>query len=316
MLTILSSGIGQDSVALNLLAVYSDSFKQKYIKGDLIVVHSDTRDEHPETRAYIPKVEALCKTWGIEFYHLTADKGFHSPGWAGGVRETMRKHNTVITRSMRSCTDGTKITPIYNFIEWLLHERYGYPIKRKQGFYDYQRDHGNLRVIIGFAKGEEKRVARASAAKQEAFAFAPKENLREPVYMTKTVDRIYPLIDLGMDRQACQEYIKSCGMEVPPPSNCITCPHKDEHEILWTSMAMPNDFQDWVGLEDAKIRANAGKIDKQGKPIRNLGVKGEKLLPQIVAETRALYSHMSDADLLAFLSDRRMSRGHNVCTAY
>ncbi|WP_418181294.1 hypothetical protein ACNSOL_12365 (plasmid) [Aliarcobacter lanthieri] len=65
----------------------------------------------------------------------------------------------------------------------------------------------------------------------------------------------YPLIDIGYDRTACQEYINSLGIEIPYPSNCMFCPFSSgsHMEILWLYMNMPERFYEWVELEEKKL---------------------------------------------------------------
>jgi hypothetical protein len=53
----------------------------------------------------------------------------------------------------------------------------------------------------------------------------------------------YPLIDLGLDRSACQQLIADAGLPVPPKSSCYFCPfhrpqmwsemRRDEPELFW-----------------------------------------------------------------------------------
>ena len=56
---------------------------------------------------------------------------------------------------------------------------------------------------------------------------------------------VYPLIDLGLDRSACQTVIADAGLPVPPKSSCYFCPfhrpqtwaemRRDEPELFWKS---------------------------------------------------------------------------------
>jgi hypothetical protein len=56
---------------------------------------------------------------------------------------------------------------------------------------------------------------------------------------------VYPLIDLGLDRSACQTLIAEAGLPVPPKSSCYFCPfhrpqmwaemRRDEPELFWKS---------------------------------------------------------------------------------
>lgn len=83
----------------------------------------------------------------------------------------------------------------------------------------------------------------------------------------------YPLIDIGYDRTACQEYINSLGIEVPYPSNCMFCPFSSgsHMEILWLYMNMPDRFNEWVSLEENKLKHFKNNhniiLNKLNKPI-------------------------------------------------
>lgn len=65
----------------------------------------------------------------------------------------------------------------------------------------------------------------------------------------------YPLLDIGFDRTACQEYLNSIGSEIPFPSNCIFCPFSSgsHMELLWLYKNLPDRFYEWVQLEEAKL---------------------------------------------------------------
>jgi len=60
-LTILSSGVGQDSMTILFLLVHDPIFKAKYAPGRLLVLFADTHTEAPETYSYMDKDEL--------FYH-------------------------------------------------------------------------------------------------------------------------------------------------------------------------------------------------------------------------------------------------------
>jgi hypothetical protein len=94
-------------------------------------------------------------------------------------------------------------------------------------------------VLLGIAKGEEKRV----------------QSKPDPeVWMRTSVEKQYPLIDLDMDRMAAQEYIAETGHTVPPPSNCMVCPYQSEEEILLLSLKYPKMWDQWVKFEQDKIK--------------------------------------------------------------
>ena len=59
----------------------------------------------------------------------------------------------------------------------------------------------------------------------------------------------YPLIEMGMDRDDCVNYIKSIGWDEPPRSSCYICGQQDDGE--WWRMAMlhKDDFAKAVQVE-------------------------------------------------------------------
>jgi 3'-phosphoadenosine 5'-phosphosulfate sulfotransferase (PAPS reductase)/FAD synthetase len=293
---VLSDGAGQDSWTILLKLAFDPAFRQAYAPGDLVVVHSDTGNEHPETYEHVKRVEAFCQEQGIEYHNLTADKGFHRGNWVS-LQSFYEAKNAIGSKAYpKTCTDNLKIQPIYRWLNKWVQARY-FPgreelLDRKLALYEFQARHGKISVLIGIAADEAaKRVGkRPDAAK----------------WQRVNILKAYPLVDIGYDRQMCQDYIKSVGQPLPPPSNCIFCPFKSDIEILWTYLALPAEFAHWVRLEANKIAANAGRT------ANNLGVCGKKLLPQVLAEAQVKYAHMTFAEI----NDYRMSHGHCVASAY
>lgn len=168
-------------------------------------------------------------------------------------------------------------------------------------------------MMIGIAKGEEKRVSDPSKS--------PKRWYRE------SIEPIYPLIDMGMDRAACQELLHSKGMYVIP-SNCKACPFLSLPELEYLRRFYPKDLQDWVHLEAAKLEKHADKnsvivtgkngepkLDRHGKPKvanKNYGVFGVTPLPAKIREAKEAYSSWSDERIAEY----RYSHGHCVATSY
>lgn len=292
VLTVLSFGGGQDSTALLYKYVYDADFRARYAPGRFLVVMSDTNDEHPETKAHVKEVVNFCAQHGVEFVWLTADKGYHSGKWQG-LREFYRRTNTCGSKAFpKTCTDNLKLVPIYKFLEsWVARTFSLTKCGRKSGFYEFVRAHGKINVLLGIAKGEEGRVADDSKGKK---------------WMRECLRRVYPLIDIGLDRQGCQDYIRNVGHTVPPPSNCMLCPFMSEIELLWLFRFYPADYQEWVVIEQNKFQANAHMGE------RNLGVWGRKTLPQKLADAEARYGQMTNAELQEY----KMSHGHCVKSKY
>ncbi|WP_137887671.1 hypothetical protein [Pseudomonas sp. 2FE] len=131
---------------------------------------------------------------------------------------------------------------------------------------------------------------------------------------------IYPLIDLGMDRAACQQYIASQGQIVPPPSNCRSCPWLSLEELEYLRRFDPAHLEVWVELEAAKLEKHRDKenlivttANGTTKIVnKNYGVWGVDPLPKKIAQAKEKFSDWTDARLREY----RMSHGHCVATAY
>jgi len=293
-LTMLSYGGGQDSTAILFKVIYDPSFKAKYVKGDFIVVMADTKNEHDHTDEYLERVKDLCQEHSIPFFHLDP-MDWASESWGQGLIKFYEGKNTVGSKAFpKTCTDNLKIRPIYKFLEAYIHtkyktERYG----RKAAFYEFAEAYGKIRVLIGIAKGEEKRASENGSSGMKWF--------------DQCIDKQYPLISEGMDRQACQDYIKSVGEEVPYPSNCILCPFMSLQELLYLYRYERSWYDKWVELEANKMAANKHMEDK------NLGVWGKRdPLPEVLKEAEVKYGHMTKEDLVEY----KMSHGHCVMSKY
>lgn len=301
MLTVLSDGAGQDSWTILLKLALDADFRQRYAAGDLVVVHADTGNEHPDTYQHVERIAAFCKQHNIEYHNLTADKGFHRGNWVS-LQSFYEAKNAIGSKAYpKTCTDNLKVQPIYRWLTQWIQERY-FPgrtdlLDRKKSLYEYVEQHGKINVLIGIAADEAKKRCKA-----------PKEGEENPesVWMQKNIQKVYPLIEIGFNRQMCQTYIVSVGQPVPPPSNCILCPFKSDIEILWTYRTYPEQFAYWVKLEANKIAANLHKGD------RNLGVCGKKLLPQVLAAAQVKYATMTYEQM----DEYRMSHGHCVTSHY
>lgn len=298
-MTILSYGGGQDSTALLLKCLFDESFKRKYIIGDFIVVMAGTGNEHPETDKYVQMVETLCYKKGVLFHHIGTKDGHHTGDWKGGLVGFYEAGNRIGSKSFpKTCTDKLKIQPIYKWVDHYLYHTCGHGKYNKKmqlaktPIYDYVKvNEGKINVILGIAKGEERRVAKNEDSPSK--------------WMRECINKIYPLIDLGMDRERCQRYINSMGFEVPIPSNCILCPFMDQKELLLLFRTRPFWYNKWVELEANKIKANLN-VEK------NNGVWGEKLLPEVLKEAIEKHGHMTTDQLKEY----RFSHGHCVASKY
>jgi len=292
-LTVLSYGGGQDSTAILYKIMYDPDFRAKFVKGYLLVVMADTGNEHPPTYDHVQYTEKLCKENKIPFIFLTSDKGYHLRTWPN-LKHQYKLNNTCGSKNgfRKSCTGNLKIKVIYKYLEHYLDVIGGYPGKKKKGMIEYAKNHGKITVILGIAKGEEKRVAKATD--------------KTPPWMLKSIEKVYPLIDIGYGRKECQDFIKSTGHPVPLPSNCMICHFLHKIELLYLYRFHRDEFEEWVEIEMNKITRFMDLGDK------NYGVFGKLLLPEVLKQADEEYGHMTDQELI----DYKMSHGHCVTNAY
>tara|TARA_E500000081_G_C5923413_1_gene257407 strand:- start:190 stop:582 length:393 start_codon:yes stop_codon:yes gene_type:complete len=130
-----------------------------------------------------------------------------------------------------------------------------------------------------------------------------------------------------MDRAACQQYLHSKGLYVIP-SNCKACPFLSLEELEYLRRFCPDDLNDWVELEAAKLEKHRDKssilvTDANGRPKRNkhgqivtvnrnYGVFGVTPLPVKIQQAAEKFRNWSDEQIAEY----RYSHGHCVGTAY
>ena len=308
-LTILSMGVGQDSITILYKIVFDADFKAKYAPERLLILFADTHEETPETYDYLERVlKPFCKEYDLDFVHITNDMGYHgeswkslSTQWASGERRTIGS-----VAYPKTCTSNLKLQPQYRYVEQWLFEQYEYVTKasRKAGFIQFAKYYGKIRWLIGISKGEEKRVA---DAENDTFK-----------WRKQSIELVYPLIEEGLGRQECQDYIRSVGMEIPFPSNCLKCPFlgANKMELLWMYMSYPDKFEEWAEEEDAKLQDHqdavknlgvCGKLHKDGER------KGKAVtLLDTLEEAKAMYPDIT----LDELTEYRFSHGHCAVSVY
>ncbi|MFW9927951.1 MAG: hypothetical protein ACFFD1_01005 [Candidatus Thorarchaeota archaeon] len=306
-LLILSYSAGQESSALLHEWRFNPEFRAAYSCNRFVVVMSDTQDEHGHTYQEVERVRGICAVEGIEFYFITESaeregvSGYHPQSWPGLIQFYERTTTIGSKAYPKSCTDNLKVTPIYNLIEEKLYEWYPQLIGpgkagRKQAFHRFSRwfGQGKLGVMIGIARGEEKRIKKSVTGKK---------------WFDENVTRLFPLIDyFGWSREDCQAAIARRGEPVPYPSYCQRCPFATMPEILWLWRFKRAEYEEWVVLEAAKIDKWAALGQE---PDKNIGVFPGQRLPQVLVAAQRLYGHLSDQEL-----DALKQAGHCVASVY
>ena len=305
-LTVLSMGAGQDSTALLLKYINDPAFKTKYAPNDFLVVMSDTGDEFDETYAHVQHLQNICKKEGIEFTFITNDMGYHTGDWQSLTHFYEAKDAIGSKCYPKICSQRLKIDPIYRYLEDYVGNKYGVRTGRKTGLRQFAKESGKIRMMIGIATKEEKRTTKAEDNKAR--------------WYRESIEHSYPLIDLNMDRAACQDYIRSVGETVPIPSNCKRCPFLSEEELEYMrrfeSQALlewvhyeQNKLNRWKHLEQSEVITKTGEIKIENK---NFGVWGKKYLPEMIELVKDKFADWTDDQIIEY----RMSHGHCVASSF
>ncbi|HWQ32563.1 MAG TPA: hypothetical protein VNQ79_06750 [Blastocatellia bacterium] len=291
-LTVLSFGAGQDSTAILYRLAYDSEFRSRFGKGCLLVLMADTGDEHRHTYAHVARVRRFCREQGIEFHFISRGQGFHSAAWASLHTQWERNETVGLKAGVKSCTDNLKIKVFYRFLCWWLQTRLAMPFTGSECLKHFARRYGKVRVIIGFAKGEEHRITDPRAWKEQ--------------WKRESVTMLYPLIEVGWTRADCVDYIRSTGQPVPFPSNCRNCPYSSKLDLLWLFRNDRASYERWVAAEERKLRKFSGRGG------RNNTVWGKKTLPEVLNEAISEFGHLSDEHLTAI----KFTHGHCVASRY
>ena len=306
-LTILSFGGGQDSSTILFKLVFDADFRSRYAPGRLLVLMADTHNEHPETYKYLEDIIIpFCEKHDIEFIKIDNTMGYHGDTWQSLTGQWENNNPTIGSLAYpKTCTHNLKLQPQYRFVEQWIPKNYSKVINktRKDNFVQFAKQYGKIRWLVGIAKGEEKRVADAT-----------KETAK---WKRQAIEVQYPLIDIGYDRQTCQDYMREIDMPIPMPSNCMYCPFASNHmELLWLEKSYPDKFDTWITLEQ-------NKLDAHQEAIKNLGVSGRLhkdgdrkgqavTLKDLLHEAKEKYPHVT----LNQLNEYKWSHGHCVSSTY
>lgn len=294
-LTYFLYGGGQDSTYILLKIINDPAFRAKHVKGRLLVAMADTGAEHEHTYKHVEYIQNLCWRNEIEFMFIRNTDGHHGRTWPT-LTDQYRSNRSIGSAAFRqTCSDNLKVRPCDNFLEAWIIRNYGYDGKKKKAIYQFTQEHGRIQMIIGFAKGEEKRSSNGSKF--------------DAVWKQRNVDRSYPLLIEGIDRQACIDYNEIHINHPVFPSNCDICMYQSDQEVLWLWRFYPKRFREWRALEQAKIDKHAANGVLAEK---NYGVYGKLNLAQKLAKAHQRYGHMSDQEL----NEYKYSHGHCIKTKY
>jgi hypothetical protein len=128
--------------------------------------------------------------------------------------------------------------------------------------------------------------------------FTLDEHERRSVSRVKYMTNRWPLIELGMTRDHCTEYLQGKGLPIPPKSACVICPYRRASEWIAIRDQSPEDWREAV------------EIDKR--------IRGAKPLAQIESDKIYLWrglEPLDEADLEAAAQadeERRKDKAHQI----
>ncbi|NQZ57498.1 MAG: phosphoadenosine phosphosulfate reductase family protein [Lentisphaeraceae bacterium] len=306
-LNVLSYSAGQESHSILLMLLNNKKIYDKYVgDGHLLVLMSDTGDEHVETYECAKRAKELCNLHNIDFALITKDMGFHTPAWQSLSSQYARTSTMgSVAFNNSCCTINLKINPIYKYLEKYVARHWGFETKRtgKNALVSLAQAYGKIHMMIGFNADEAARRIK------------PPKN--EEVWMKKAVTRVYPLAELGITRQMSQDIIRGAGEKVPPPSHCKYCHFQSVVEIYHKYRFDRTTFNELVEIEEAKLKKFSHKGNK------NLGFFGTtktivetiKIALEKPVKRTAINKPLKDWNKEE-LDDYRMSHGHCMSGGY
>jgi hypothetical protein len=233
---VLSYGGGLDSFAMLLLAIKQKQLPEVAIFADVTDPERKDPGEWPGTYSHIREVVMpICEQRGIEFVWLDTTS---SP--IRGHRSLMQYFESktmMFTRMSRVCTVGAKVERI---VEYLTTRYVG-------------RD---LEVSIGFEAGEEVRAKKDPHGRGRP---SKEHGIRRV--------NVYPLMEAGMCRCACEAMVRETGLPVPRKSACVFCPSNSRGDWLTLKAELPGEFRRAARLEErSKLTGQGIKLRFSGEP--------------------------------------------------
>lgn len=131
----------------------------------------------------------------------------------------------------------------------------------------------HVRKLMGFEKGQ--RIA-GKATATALIGISRDEVQRMKPSRTKWIKNEYPLVDLGLRRQACEQVVREAGLPRPLKSACVFCPYHDISYWRWLKTEHPVEFERAAVVDD-NIRnmtksgvANPVFLHRSLKPLREV----------------------------------------------
>lgn len=217
-----SCGGGTQSCAIAALIVQG-----KLPKPDFSVI-ADTGYETGATWEYMDKVlvPELAKV-GVELVRVLASKwAYHGNAIIHAINPVKRKVAWATPLCGYSTQFGFSKMPNLCSTQWK-----GEPIQRWLSN-AHRVTKSKACYWIGFSRDEQRRILK----RQQSDDFK------------KGLNR-FPLLELGLTRRDCIQFVESMGWPTPPRSSCYMCPNHSDHEWRKLIAERPDEFQKAVEIE-------------------------------------------------------------------
>jgi hypothetical protein len=232
---ILSLGAGVQSSALLLLAI------EGQIEPIEHCIFADTGWEPKAVYRHVEYLIPFMKKANIQFHRVSCVR----PESTGNIKEDMLREDKPYlsipffikndegksTISRRQCTQEYKISPVLRKTREIMGLKYNQR---------YAKKYGIATNLMGISTDEIQRM----------------RTHKKPYIFNS-----YPLIDLGMSRQDCLDWIDERGYKKPSRSACIGCPYHSNAEWLALKENSFEEFMDAVNFEREinKVETSYGK---------------------------------------------------------
>jgi hypothetical protein len=241
---VVAYGLGVDSTALLI------ELAKRSVRPD-VILFADTGGEKPETYAYLPVIQDYLA--GVGFPPVVTVRYAPTRAPYRTLEEQCLHTGTLpsLAYGGRSCSLKYKRTPQDKYILSLYPPAELVPrgrrVVRAIGFEagEERRTYAHVVKAIGLDAGEEYRLTSAPPAAGE------EEKLSREQWLDRHFFSYwYPLLDWGLDREACKRIIAAAGLPVPLKSSCFFCPAMKKAEIVWLQEHHPDLLRRALRIEE------------------------------------------------------------------
>lgn len=237
-LVAISCGAGVQSTTLVLLAV------DGVLPKPDVAIFADTGWEPRAVYEQVDRLAELCEANGIRF--LRVNKGnlrrdaVDPDHRYASIPYFVRNPDGSEGMGRRQCTSEYKLAPIMRAI----------------------------RELLGAKAPDFRRVPKGRAAEQWV-GFSTDEviraNRRKDSQGVKYLTTRYPLLELGMSRDACHEYLRSKGWGHTEKSACIGCPYHGNRQWRDLRDNHPKEWADAVAFDEAIRKGGSRGLPPNGE---------------------------------------------------